>query len=143
MKFGCKHSLVFLLVIGASSIIFDSSNARSIRVTPVDVNTHAEIYVGHAVDVDGYVVLGDRGRMGGHVVMESEDEYKREIKMYAIGGAFDTKVFEKYCLNIENPEKLYRNISKYNYKKVIISGIIVDNNDELGSCSGRLALRLK
>jgi len=138
-KTGMRAVLMWLAIGSVSQ----ATESPPIRVTPEDVNLHPKRYINSVVSVSGYIVLGERGKMGGHVIMQSESIYNREKVIYSSGRSFDSKLMLKYCLNISNPDALYDGASRYNKKHLVIIGTIVDNYDDPTSCSGGLALSMK
>jgi hypothetical protein len=106
-------------------LVFSELLVAGCAFTPSQLNAHPDRYDGIIVVLRGIVKLTPEA----NVLCESralDREFQRSLKLVTQG--FELKTYQNYCVTIENPDLLYKNLATVNAKRIIVQGKFIDQN---------------
>lgn len=130
--------LLIPLLVACSSARSDRSDMLDPILSPSQVNANPERFDGQRIAVRGLVLLSSNS----HSLYESRellDEFKRRIGSEEDFGPAQFEEYDKYCLTIANPRKLFDDPSRYRGHVVVFYGTFVkdflsEDVIDLGAC---------
>lgn len=105
-------------------------------VTPSQLNSDPDLYHQQEVVISGFVLLSS----GSHNIFESRELFEEYEQKLQSGNYLDPNEFDKYCITIANPDRLWADPEKFRRKTVVFKGVFIkdylrEDRIDLGACS--------
>ena len=136
--------LLVLALASCSAMKIEQPQVAERIFSPSEINASVEQFDGKHLAVKGYVILNSNG----HVIYESKQTFEEfEHRLYSEPNfnRDHSQEYDKYCLTIANPQKLWKQPDRYRNKVLIFRGIYIKdymraNSIDLGACVSKGAI---